>query len=206
MICDNCGNPLYAEDVFCSCCGANRNRTAVVAKAKRKLAVYKTILCIAIVAALVAAAGLTTWYTGYEYAVQKFFKCIEHQDGPRLYESVELECWKEYYDHYMGDGKALVNRQQYVKTINDEYTEEYGSDFRIRYEVTEKQRITGTERTELQEELVDQYGYDQSSREKIQISDAYELKVTAHVSGSKGSGDHEWELTVVRENGKWRLL
>lgn len=206
MICGKCGKPLYDGDDFCVHCGANRRFTAAAAETKRKVAIYKAIICVAVVVALVAGIGLIGWYTGYEYAIKKYFRCIETNDGARMCNGVYLRCRKEYRDHLYGAGETEEDDQRAVERMHRNFGDYFGADFKITYEITDNEQLTGDALESLERTIQNRYAYSlNSDGRNIRITDAYKVQVTYTVSGSEDTKEYKMIFTVVKENGKWRI-
>ncbi len=141
-----------------------------------------------IIAASAVALGLIIWLIiallggGYEKPIKNYIKALENQDVDLFVDSVTPG----------GDVGALLGglsessaRSQYTSRLKSMISK-YGEDFKITYEITEKQEVTKAETLGL---------YD----------GGYKLKIKFLIKGSKKEATVTKNVTVIKSGGKWSL-
>lgn len=208
MICLKCGKPIYADDDFCTYCGA---RTAEVQReaqsAGAKVTVYKVVLVIASVVAVLALLGAFLWYTGYEKVVDDFFKAYETTDD-QLMSQVQAQCWIDYVDETWYEGRAMEIMEDDLEYADRGWAQRYGEDAKVEYEIVQTRRASSWELVDLEEDILDRYCHASHLHSEYEITDAYVVEVSYSVKGDKGSWEDEepMELLLIKESGKWRIM
>lgn len=208
MICMKCGKPVYDDGEFCIHCGARKAEAQQQAKAVGvKVMVYKVVLVIASVVAVLALLGAFLWYTGYEKVVDDFFKAYETTDA-QLMSQVQAQCWIDYVDETRYEGWAMEIMEDDLEDADRIWTQRYGEDAKVEYEIVQTRRASSWELVDLEEDILDRYCHTSHLRSEYEITDAYVVEVSYSVKGDKGSWEDEepMELLLIKESGKWRIM
>ena len=80
-----------------------------------------------------------------------------------------------------------------------EYMEEmYGKDFKVTYEILNKEKAPEEDVADFLETMEDMYGLDADD-----FGDAYEIQFSATVSGSEGEDTQEMDMGFIEYKGQW---
>lgn len=199
--CAHCGSTLADNATFCPNCGAPANaqpqqqqpsrpvfqQTNTVGAAA-KPGMSKNAKLAIIIAAAVVAVGLIVWLIialvggGYQKPIDNYIKALEDRDVELFTDSMTPG----------GDLGALVGSFS-TSSIKSTYTtrlksliNKYGEDFKIDYEIVEKEEVPESETLGL---------YD----------GCYKLKIEFGVIGSKKEATVTKNVTVAKSGGKWFL-
>lgn len=204
--CGNCGTQLEDNAKICGKCGTPFDGTSPnipglkVTEPEKQKKMKKTVKLVAGLAVLVIAAmivfNVVSQYTGYNGLLRKVMTAYENYDIDTLISlSSDMyyygeEDWVEYYFEY-NVGENLDYFESYV-----------GHNYKLSYEVQEVYTISERKLDTILDTIESSYpdfGIDAISQVKVA-----EVKVTA--KEGKSSVSMSVQVTMTKENGKWRLL
>lgn len=105
---------------------------------------------------------------------------------------------------YLEDEEGVTVDDCYDQVAGDmdgqyEYMEEmYGKNFKVTFEVVNKEKASEEDVADFLETMEDMYGLDADD-----FGDAYEIQFSATVSGSEGEDTQEMEMGFVEYKGNW---
>ena len=105
---------------------------------------------------------------------------------------------------YLEDEEGMTVDDCYDLVAGDmdeqyEYMEEmYGKNFKVTFEVVNKEKASEEDMADFLETMEDMYGLDADD-----FGDAYEIEFSATVSGSEGEDTQEMEMGFVEYKGVW---
>ena len=141
---------------------------------------------------------------GYEGVVKKYFKAMETADG-----NAHLSLLAKDYINYMtGSGSWYKDEKAFKESLTEDlqndlskYEREFGDKIRISPTITETKRYSSDEKESYSKKLTSWYGFKENS-----LQDIVELKVSAKITGSNGSGEYIYSgLKVIKIGGNWYI-
>ncbi len=199
--CGHCGSTLADNATFCPNCGAaitdqgmpqqQFNQPAFQqampnAMGAPKAGMSKNAKLAIIIAAAAVAIGLIVWLIivllggGYEKPIKNYIKALENKDVDLFVDSVTPSESLGALDT-LSESSA---KSQYSRIVNN-LINKYGEDYKISYEILEKNEM--------------------SSKKTFGLFEGYTLKVKFTVAGSKKEGSVTRAVTVIKIDGKWCL-
>ena len=206
--CGNCGGKLNDEARVCGYCGtpfptAAENNTDTIAvknigsgKAAHYLKAAAIFLVIA--AVVVVAVKVVIAYTGYNGLIKKTMKAYEKYDIEEIVNSSS-----DIYFYGTGSNLSASYFEDAVGDDIDYFEEKVGHNYDMSYEIDEIYTMSERRFSELidnVEYLFSEY-YDSSSIEKAVVA---EITVTAEQKNK--TAYREVKLTMIKENGVWKIL
>ncbi len=206
--CTNCGNPLDETASFCERCGApNPDHAASGSRSlakrglggpkrnrRRRLSVIIGVLA-AVTVCLVLVITLSS-RTGYRGVIRKYVKAVENVDGWAAAELVS-DAQKEGFN--LDDSDIADIYEWQFETDMDSYEERVGRDVRLSWKLDDFDVMEKRER----DNFVDMY--DSMGMDMDDIKKVAEAEIVLDAKGRDKEREYEIELTLVKENGKWKL-
>ena len=119
----------------------------------------------------------------------------------------EFNSWL-YHSYEVRSVKALFDQTRLE--IKQEYRDEYGRNYKISFEVIDIDVLSKSQIRDKKKEIERDFDYYDCDIDTIiridQITEMAEVEIEANISGSEGEDRNELVLTVVKINGKWRVL
>ncbi len=222
MFCPNCGNQIPDGSAFCPVC--NAQLSPVVTPQKPKTDLKKILIPIVCVVALVAVvAGIVFAVNGgkskggsssssgggssssssYTKVIDNYFKAIEKNNADLMQSSVVSQYQVEYINSNGEDASEIF--EEIVQYAYEDYYYDCGENFKIEYEIVDKEQATEEDLAYLKENFYDYYdiSYDE---DQLPITDGYEIEVECTITGDDYSTTDSYNLDLIKEDGKWRIL
>ena len=130
--------------------------------------------------------------TPEEQPVYDFFSALQMCDMKKLEGSLAPELVEYFKENGMWENAE--------KNIKEGYAKQYGEDFTISLSIDNKYRLKDEDIKEFKEKFKKDYGKD------IDIKEAYDINITATISGSKDSNTAPADTKVGLIGGKWYML
>jgi len=209
-ICNNCGNILEDDAVFCGNCGSMYTAAPVeepvveapaeeAAPAPKKKLNLKTLI-IAAAAGVVALIVLIVLLAGGGY--KKAVKNLE-----KLYNGngkvIEKMAPKDYWDEYDIDVDEMI--EEYEDSYDEmvEYLEEkYGKNVKFKIKITDKEKMDSDDVKDLAKVLADKYDF----IKKKDVKKAYELELEMTIKGKDDEDSNDEDVIAVKIKGNWYLI
>ena len=204
--CGNCGAELTDDAKVCGQCGTPVERVSAniptpkivdpekQKKTKKRIKLLGGLVVLAVVA--VIAFNIVSKYTGFNGALRKVMKAYEGYDIETLVSMSSdvyfygTEDWVEYYFE-QSVGEDLDYFESYV-----------GHNYKLSYETQDFYKLSGRQLDTILDAVESSYpNFDISEISQVNIA---EVRVTA--KEGKSSIGISIEVTMTKENGKWKLL
>ncbi len=203
--CGNCGAQIDENAKVCGQCGTpieGSTKTPPVKiidpeKKKKNKKIFKIVIALALVVAVaVTAINVVSKFTGYNGLLRKVMTAYEGYDidtiaslSSDIYYYGEEDYVESYFENSVG-------------ATLDSFESSVGHSYQFSYEVNETYTMSERKTKETLDGIKYAYpDFDVSIIEKIVVSD---ITVTAK-QGNK-SIEKELNITMSKENGKWKLL
>lgn len=204
--CGNCGAELDDNARVCGQCGTPLEGTPskipgvkTVDPEKQKKVKRTVKLIIGLIAVIVVAAiavNIVSNFTGYKGLLRKVMNAYEDYDIDTL---VSLSSDMYYYGY-----EDFVEYYFEYNVGNDlDYFDSYvGRNYKLSYEVKEVYEVSGRKLDTILDAIESSYpDFDISMIKQVRIAD---VQVTAQEG--KSSVNMSIQITMTKENGKWKLL
>ncbi len=148
---------------------------------------------------VISVCAFTGCSTGYKGAIET---CMELMNGnPDNIMDVAPQAlwdWIEKEDNLDLD-KIKDAYAEYNKEITDNLKDKYGSDYKVTYKITDKDKLDKDDLDELKDELKD------IGIAKKTVSSAYELELEVTIKGEEDKDSDSYEVYAVKIDDKWYL-
>lgn len=203
--CGNCGAQLDDDARICGQCGtplenpSAASHSVYVNPEKRKKTGKKIKLILGAVIAfivLVTVINVVSKFTGYNGLLRKFMKAYGDYDVESLValsSSVYGDDFADYADDFF---------EYNIGTALDAFEASVGHNYKLTYEVNETYRLSDRKMDDLAERIEGMYG----SFNMSVISNAVVADLTLTATQGTKSAKKNMEITMIKENGKWKLL
>ncbi len=199
--CGNCGAELTDDANVCDQCGTPVDRVSTDIQDQKKQKKTKTKIklfvgAIALIVVVVIALNIVPKYMGYNGLLRQVMTAYEKYDIDTL---VDLSSDIFYYDS--------VDRVEYYFENNvgddlDFFESSVGHNYKLSYDIQEIYTISGRKLDSLLYEIESSYpDFDISTISQVKGAD---IEITA--KKGEESVDMLVQITMTKENGKWKLL
>lgn len=204
--CGNCGTQLEDNAKICGQCGtpldgASTNipglKVVDPEKQKKLKKVGKRIVAlVALVIVAAIAINVVVQFTGYNGLLRKVMAAYEKYDIDTL-----ISLSSDIY--FYGDEDWVENYFEYnVGDDLDSFESAVGHSYKLSYEVIETYKLSNRNFQSMLDDIAWSYkDFDHSVIEEIVVA-----KVNVTATQGKRSVDREIEITMTKENGKWKVL
>ena len=223
--CQNCGAELADADMFCQSCGTKQEATEAAApaennandkaqqvvdnvsaaatdyveKAKKdpKLLILPAAILVAVIA-LFAIIGSSS--KAYLKPVNYMMEMTQGN-----FKNLEKCAPKEYWEYMEEEGdmsnedlKEEIEENEVGDNIKEQLEETYGKNVRMKYKVTDKDKLSDKKLSNIKDGLKENYDIAKKSVKK-----AYKLELEITTKGSEDEDEDEAEIIVVKIGNKW---
>lgn len=125
----------------------------------------------------------------YEKPIDNFVKSISKN---------EYDYLKKAFPKYRLKG----NKDSFKDTIdeiNEELEDEYGKRFKLKYKITDKDKLDEDDLEDYEDDIKDYYD------KKVKVTNGYELEVEFKASGDGEKDDKDGDFIVLKIDGKWYI-
>lgn len=204
--CGNCGTQLEDDVKICGKCGTPLDGvptnipglkvTDPEKQKKRKKTVKLVVGLVALVVVAVIAFNVVSQYTGYNGLLRKVMTAYENYDIDTL---IFLSSDMYYY----GEEDWVENYFDYSVGSDLDYFESYvGHDYKLNYDVQEVYMLSKRKMDTLIGTIESSNSdFDINTISQVEVAD---VEVTA--KEGKSSVSMSIQVTMTKENGKWKLL
>lgn len=204
--CGNCGTQLEDNAKICGQCGtpldgASTNipglKVVDPEKQKKLKKVGKRIVAlVALVIVTAIAINVVFQFTGYNGLLRKVMAAYEKYDIDTL-----ISLSSDIY--FYGDEDWVENYFEYnVGDDLDSFESAVGHSYKLSYEVIETYKLSNRNFQSMLDDIAwSNKDFDHSVIEEIVVA-----KVNVTATQGKRSVDREIEITMTKENGKWKVL
>ena len=137
-----------------------------------------------------------------EAAVEKYFDATVKYDTSKIGDLAPNAVWEYIEDEEdisLDDIKNGFDDQR--SDLIDEVEDEYGKNYKVNYEISDKEELSDDDLEELAEAIDDNYD---GAIKKSDVKKAYRLDIEGEIKGSEGSEEIEMDdFIVVSIKGKW---
>ena len=203
--CGNCGTQLEDSAKICGNCGmpwdsasniTGLKVTDLEKQKKMKKTVNLVVGVVTLVIVTMIAVNVVSQYTGYNGLLHKTMTAYKNYDIDTLISlSSDMyyygeEDWVEYYFEY-NVGEDLDYFESYV-----------GHNYKLSYELQETYTLSSRKLDAMLDTIKSAYpNFDINAISQVKVSD---VQVTA--KGGESSTSIAVQITMTKENGKWKLL
>ena len=192
-VCPNCGNGASSEptatveETTTQTTYESTTTSTKSANAKKYVLIAGVVAVVAIIIAIISSI----FGSGWKKPIKNYFKGMEKADSKTY-----LSAFPEFYadkmeDYYDDDGMA---------DMRDSLEEEYGSNIKISYKITDKEKIKKDDLQKVQKYIKKYYEAD------VKVSAGYKVKVKATVKGKDDKDTNTRTMYVYKIDGKWGIL
>ena len=197
--CGNCGNQNDADAKICGVCGQPLD---VGDNPERSINIKKYVVMgsvgIALIAVVIIAVNIISYFTGYRRTLDTFFKGMEEADLDTIL-SVTSDIGSENAKDLM-----YAHEEEYESIISkalDTYEDSVGHDVKFVYEIDDEYRLTDRKLDNFFNDIEEKYDYEANN-----ISKVYSVKLKVKVTGSKGDRNlSTLKLYLTKESGEWKI-
>ena len=208
--CGNCGTKLDDSAKVCGNCGtplkgmsAKTPEVLIVDPEKKKkleAKVKKIVkLCVAAVALILVAVltfNLVSNFTGHKGLLRKVMNAVEK------YEIEELVSMSSDAYYFAGEDYADFYFESNVGSVLDYLESSVGHGYKLSYEVYDVYTLSNRN----MESLLENIAWDFSEFDASIVGKAVVANVTLTAKNGKDISSRDLTITMVKENGSWRLL
>jgi transposase len=212
-ICNNCGNILEDDAVFCGNCGTMYTAAPVEAPVeapvqeeapapKKKFNLMTLIIAAAgaltlliLMIALLASGGKKSAVKNYEKVMNGKVNALTKM-APKDY-------WKYLEDEEDVDIDELKEEfEEMLEGQQERWEDEYGKNVKIKIKMEDSKKMKKKDLKNLAEALADRYEF----ISKKDVKKAFEVDLEMTIKGRDDEDDSEMEAAVVKIGGKWYLI
>lgn len=219
--CQNCGAEMEEDAVFCTNCGTKEQQIETpseevsvetnavnqfVDSAVEKVKANPKLLAFggaAVVAVLAIVIILTTLFGGgYKKAIDNFVDVSFKGKVNKIEKLAPKEYWEYLEEEEDFDiDEAIEEYEDEFDDNIDELEDEYGKNIKVKYKITDKDKLSDKKIDKIAEALKDKYDIKKKS-----VKAGYEVDVELTIKGSEDDDENDATLTVIKIGGSWYIV
>jgi len=125
----------------------------------------------------------------YEKPVANMFRGMQDKD---------VDAYISAFPKFMG--LADYFNQEYMDYLVETLEKDYGTDIKIKYDVSDKKEISEENIKEMEASIVELYST------TVDIKSGYQLDVEAHITGSEGTDTESSKVDVYQIDNQWYII
>ena len=200
--CSNCGTVLEDNAAFCANCGTQSEVAAAPAPVKSKKPMIITI--VAVVAALIVAGIVFLFILGDSYTtpIERAIDITFKGDFDDLGDYAPDAYWDNQSDTRENAIQELKDQgKEYVKELTDGLSDIFGSNYKVDYEINDKDSLSKGKLALIGKALEENYGIAAD-----EVSSGYKVNLTVSIKGSKDNASATAVVTCAKIDGTWYMI
>ncbi len=138
---------------------------------------------------------------GYKKPV-KYLEQISNGNYKNIDKMAPKDIWEDHLDYYdMTNSERIEAVEEQYEGVLDEQKDKYGDNYKISYDIKEKEKLSNKELSDIRDGLKANYNVPKKSVKK-----GYELKVKVVKKGSEDKDTNTQKLMVVKIDGDWYIV
>lgn len=113
--------------------------------------------------------------------------------------NADVEQFLDLFHYMRGLMRSVITEEDHFNKIAEGYKEACGENITWTYEITRLDAVSG-EGIEVYQDTISTFG------SKDQIDEAYDMEVSVHLKGDKGTKDYEVEIAVGKIDENWQIV
>lgn len=141
---------------------------------------------------------------GYKTPIDNYFEGIEDANVKKILKSMP-ECQVEYIEDKLDEYDSFDTISEYmedaIKYAIEEIEDQYGDDFSISYEITNKEELSDKELRSIRKRLRSTYDDDD-----VKVTKGYEIELLTKIKGDDDSDERDMTIEVAKVDGDWCIV